>query len=170
MPFGDRSRPAPAPDADELGEIRWWRPDWRTALGSVGPGWLIALATLAALALLCGLALFAGLEAAFFLLFVRIGVFLGGAAVAVGIYVFKRAIRQRREPFCIFCGYNLTGLPDHYRCPECGRPYTPEMIEDYRRDPGWFIHRWKMREQLPPPDPTLDVPPDAPRRTSRDGT
>ena len=54
--------------------------------------------------------------------------------ISLAGYGLRRAAQARREPFCIFCGYNLTGLPDHYRCPECGRPYTWQMIEEYRAD------------------------------------
>jgi hypothetical protein len=29
---------------------------------------------------------------------------------------------QSNEPYCSHCGYNLTGLVDSSKCPECGRP------------------------------------------------
>src|SRR3954462_2260124 len=44
------------------------------------------------------------------------------AGIAIGIA--KNIIRQRTEPFCIHCGYELTTLPDNHVCPECGEPYT----------------------------------------------
>src|SRR5262249_31891301 len=88
----------------------------------------------------------------------------------VGLYVMRLALRARAEPFCIFCGYSLQGLPERYRCPECERAYTPEMIADYRRDPEWFRQRWKMQRSLPPQDAPVHVPADAPRRPSREGT
>ncbi len=91
------------------------------------------------------------------------------AGISIGGYVLKRAVQARKEPFCIFCGYNLTGLPDAYRCPECGRPYTWAEIEEYRRDPQWFIERWKARRALPPPDQPLEAKPSR-RPRSSDGT
>jgi len=94
---------------------------------------------------------------------------VGALAITLTGYVIRRAVRARREPFCIHCGYNLSGLPDNYRCPECGRPYTWRLIAEYRRDPRWFIERYKARQKLPPAGPTLPAGPSAkPRR--RDGT
>ena len=72
-------------------------------------------------------------------------------AVSLVGYVTRAALKAMKEPFCIYCGYNLTGLPDNYRCPECGRPYTHKLIEEYRKDPRWFIERWKQSRQTPPP-------------------
>ena len=103
-----------------------------------------------------------------------------GAAAAAGLvaavvvarlpfwYVFRRAAKARREPFCIFCGYNLTGLPDRYRCPECGRPYTWQLIAEYRRDPAWFRERWRLHRELPPADAPFEAGPVQRRR--KDGT
>ena len=96
-------------------------------------------------------------------------ILLIAAAISGVGYILNRAIRTRREPFCIYCGYNLTGLPDAYRCPECGRPYTWEEIEEYRRDPPWFIERWKARQALPAADPPLEAGPSQ-RGKSSDGT
>jgi len=81
----------------------------------------------------------------------------------------KRAIRSLADPFCIHCGYGLTGLPAEYNCPECGSAYTPALIEEYRRDPHWFIQRYRANSKIP----TADIPFAAgPARTppSRDGT
>jgi hypothetical protein len=81
----------------------------------------------------------------------------------------NQIIALRKEPFCIHCGYDLTGLPGGHNCPECGRHYDPAMVEEYRRDPNWFIQRYRQRHAMP----TADVPFEAgkvrsPR--SRDGT
>lgn len=149
--------------------IRWWRPGWNDVVRHVGVGWLLlAGAGLAVSLPAAALAVLGGwtfVAASFKLLVMLVGTSLG----LVG-YVMRRAIQARREPFCIFCGYSLTGLPDNYRCPECGRPYTWTQIEEYRRDPQWFIERWKARETLPPADPPIEVDASRPRRRSRDGT
>src|SRR5690348_13503520 len=42
----------------------------------------------------------------------------------------KNAIRLRKEPFCIHCGYDLTGLPDGHLCPECGIRFSWAEIDD----------------------------------------
>jgi hypothetical protein len=79
------------------------------------------------------------------------------------------SVKRRDEPFCIHCGYGLSGLPDNYQCPECGRPYTHAVIEEYRTDPAFFVQRWKSQHK----SPIADVPFAAGtvrKRRSRDGT
>jgi len=95
-----------------------------------------------------------------------------GVAVAVSLaaYVIRVAVQARTEPFCIFCGYDLTGLPDHYRCPECGRQYTWELIAEYRRDPQSFIHRWKALRKLPESYPPFAAGAVPRRHRAKDGT
>jgi len=68
--------------------------------------------------------------------------------VVVG-YAISKAVYGRKDPFCIHCGYDLSGLPDHHHCPECGLPYNWATIEEYRRDPKWFIHRWRELKNHP---------------------
>jgi hypothetical protein len=47
--------------------------------------------------------------------------------------------RMKASPrACIHCRYELTGLPDHYTCPECGRPYTFVDIDAYFEDPDSY--------------------------------
>lgn len=157
--------------AHEAGEPPWWRPDWRDAAAYVGYRWVFLLPGVLCVGLLA---------AAPFMRIVRellltgpvlkLVLFSGGVAVALAAFVVRRAVRARREPFCIHCGYNLSGLPDDYRCPECGRPYTWRVIAEYRRDPEWFIARWRAARKLPEKDSQLDVPAGAPRRRKRDGT
>jgi hypothetical protein len=82
----------------------------------------------------------------------------------------RRAAAARKEPFCIHCGYELTGLPDRGRCPECGSGYTRELIDEYRRDPAWFIQRLKAKRLQPPRDLPFAAGPSRAKRKSRDGT
>jgi hypothetical protein len=96
-------------------------------------------------------------------------------AVALPVAQIAWAVRAgaaaRKEPFCIHCGQCLTGLPPIHICPECGRPYDLAVLNDYRRDPAWFIQRWRARRDIPRPGPFVTVPPRAgPRKKTRDGT
>jgi hypothetical protein len=78
-------------------------------------------------------------------------VVLALAALAVWAWqLLNKGVRARTDLFCVHCGYSLEGLPDHHRCPECGRPYHFWVVEEYKRDPDWFIMRWKARRRLPP--------------------
>lgn len=94
------------------------------------------------------------------------------AAIPIALcgYAIRAAVRARKDPFCIHCGQCLLGLPSIHICPECGRPYDLQLCEDYRRDPQWFIQRWRMRHELPSRDAQVEVPRSSTRRKSRDGT
>lgn len=147
-------------------DVAWWRPGWRDAWQFVGWRWVFLLPTV----VLAG-SLFPPLNrlwAPLLALGIQLAVLMVAVALTLAGYVFRRAARARTEPFCIFCGYNLTGLPDHYRCPECGRPYTWRLIAEYRRDPQWFIERYRALRALPPSDQPFVA--GVRRRKSRDGT
>jgi hypothetical protein len=149
-------------------EIRWYIPSWSDTLHLMG--WRIIYFAPAAAILLFLLLLPWRLE---FLGPVLVSWKLVFIAVAIptsyAIKTAKNIIRQRTEPFCIHCGYDLSGLGDNHTCPECGEPYTFHSIEEYRRDPHWFIQRYQMHKQAPVRDvPFNALPPKRPR--SRDGT
>jgi hypothetical protein len=148
--------------------INWWKPGWQDIAASIGYRWIVVI-------VVCGLLLLGVVAGVLFaapgLLWIgfKLISLLVSVVISVAGYGIRRAVQARNEPFCIFCGYNLNGLPDHYRCPECGRAYTWEQIAEYRRDPHWFIERWKQQRQLPQADDPL-ISPSTPRRPSRDGT
>jgi len=82
----------------------------------------------------------------------------------------KTIVQHRKDPFCIHCGYTLVGLPDGHRCPECGRQFSLATIEEYRRDPHWFVKRWKMLHSgIPAADVAFNAG-TVRRKRSRDGT
>lgn len=49
-------------------------------------------------------------------------------------------------PFCLQCGYNLSGLHLPHRCPECGRYTDPE--QDATQTRTWFARRWSFVRSL----------------------
>jgi hypothetical protein len=147
--------------------ITWWRPGWHDTWRYVGWRWVLLTPSLLLL-----IFLFLPLRLYYVNLYViagKLALLMAAVALTLMGFVFRRAARARQEPFCIFCGYNLTGLPDNYRCPECGRPYTWRLIAEYRRDPQWFIERYRAMSRLPPRDEPFPAGP-VRRRRSRDGT
>lgn len=155
--------------AQPEGEVPWWRPGWRDVVGHMGYRWVFLLPGVLLLGVFVAAFFFRGLWELFVVLGFKLGPIVIGIAASMAGYVFRCAVRARSEPFCIHCGYNLTGLPDDYRCPECGRPYTWRAIDEYRRDPQWFIERYKLRKQLPASAGPFPAGPGR-RRRSRDGT
>lgn len=90
--------------------------------------------------------------------------------ILISLSAMGSAMRARPDPFCIHCGYSLQGLPDHYPCPECGRPNCLRLIDEYRRDPAWFVARCRNRLSLPSTHVPFSAGPVQSRRKSRDGT
>jgi len=133
---------------DPVDEPPWWKPTLAESLGQLGYRWIYmapaVLFVAAAIASLfyrhIGLYLFASL---------KLAILAGGIAVSLAAYGLRQVVRGRSEPFCIHCGYNLTGLPDGHQCPECGRPFKLSVIAEYRKDPQWFIQRWRENRRMP---------------------
>lgn len=133
---------------DPVEEPPWWKPSLADSLRQLGWRWifllplgLVIVAVAAAIAL-PDIAIYVFASGKLILL-------AGGIAFGLAAKGLREAIRLRKEPFCIHCGYNLTGLPDGHRCPECGRTYSWVVIAEYRKDPNWFIQRWRERRKLP---------------------
>jgi hypothetical protein len=154
-----------APDAD--GKVRWWRPGVGEIARHMGRGWWYLVPLLGLLVLSIG-AVATGLIGVIFAWGFKLWALLLGAAIASAGKAVSLATRARKEPFCIHCGYTLTGLPDHHLCPECGRPYSFNLIQQYQEDPAWFIQRWKSQRLGPPESPAIAAGPN--RVASKDGT
>jgi len=150
-------------------KIPWWRPTWRDGLRHLGWRWIFFMPIVGVIGFAVAAYWFPPLLNLIIPFGFKFMLFAGGIAISLVGYVLRQATKARPEPFCIHCGYNLTGLPDNYRCPECGRPYSWRVIDEYRRDPQWFVTRWKASHKLPENEPTLEAGP-GPRRKSRDGT
>jgi hypothetical protein len=150
-------------------DVPFWSPTWGDALAHLGWRWVLVLAPLALVAVAISAMAWSTALPAFFWLGPKIIIMILALPVTTLAIAFRTAIQRRKEPFCIHCGYGLSGLPDHHRCPECGRPFTLAMIDEYRRDPHWFIRRWRVQHVLPPADAPFSTG-TGPRRRSRDGT
>jgi len=151
-------------------DVPWWTPSWSDAARNLGWRWILFVPALFALVLLFMIPWrrdwWQALLAFWKPLFIAIALPTGAA-----VHALNTVVKNRKDPFCIHCGYGLTGLPDGHRCPECGRQFSLAMIDEYRRDPQWFVKRWKMHHaMLPTADKPFDTGPARPRRKSRDGT
>lgn len=49
-----------------------------------------------------------------------------------------RKARLLQYRMCIYCGYDLSRCSDD-RCPECGEPFTQEMLEAHWTKRGWKV-------------------------------
>lgn len=150
-------------------EPMWWRPSFADSMRYIGWRWLLVVPMLAVLVMAVAMLLFPQIFPLFAGVGIKFALTVGALAVSLCGYVYREAARGRKEPFCIHCGYNLTGLPDGGTCPECGRPYSWRVIEEYRRDPAWFIQRWRTQRMSPPTHAPFEAGPRRSKR-SRDGT
>ena len=150
-------------------ELTWWRPTWQDAVAHLGYRWVYLMPVLLLVAMFFAALFLRGIRDLLLILGFKLLLLVIAIAASLAGYVFRAAAKARGEPFCIHCGYNLTGLPDDYRCPECGRPYTWRAINEYRRDPQWFIERYYLLKHLPPPAAPFSAGPGR-RPRSRDGT
>lgn len=152
-------------------QVRWWKPTWRDAWRYLGWRWVLFLPAAGVLCLLAGMVVEPRLLRFLWFLGPKLLVMLVCLPFIAAGYALKRGVQARKEPFCIHCGYDLSGLPDHYTCPECGLPYEFKAIDEYRRDPDWFIQRYKAQQGTAPEQAPFDTgPARGPRRRSRDGT
>lgn len=150
-------------------DVPFWKPSLGDWLKHLGWRWILFLPALTILAAFVAIPWMSNPFSILFwgggkLLIVSIGIATTAASTAV-----RSAMKQRKDPFCIHCGYDLTGLTEDHLCPECGRPFELRLIDEYRRDPNWFIQRYKHRQTTP----LADVPFQAGTvrsKKSRDGT
>jgi hypothetical protein len=150
-------------------DVPFWKPDFADIVKHLGWRWILFLPAFLIIAALValpwtyqysGVLLIGGGK----LLVLGIGIAITTAGTAI-----RSAVKQRTGPFCIHCGYDLTGLEEGHLCPECGRPFSLKLIEEYRRDPHWFVQRYKNGKDGPMADEPF-IAGAVRRKKSRDGT
>lgn len=153
-------------DAYWIGDdARWYQPTWSETARLLGWRWVYCAPLLLVIA---GCIIYPQLTLRLVIYTWKLLIF----AIAIPMVAFTKAARNvvhdRQDPFCIHCGYSLLGLPDRHRCPECGQPYLHAVIEEYRRDPAFFLQRCQaLRGVRADYEPFAAGPV---RRKSRDGT
>jgi hypothetical protein len=155
-------------DAQPGEDVPWWTPSWGDVFRHLGWRWLYFLP---AICVLLGL-LVLPLRPRYwqiYLVAIKPLFFIVALPTAMAIRAMKTIVKNRKEPFCIHCGYTLLGLADGHRCPECGRRFSLATIDEYRRDPHWFVQRWKAMHVISISDGSFEAG-KIRRAKSRDGT
>jgi hypothetical protein len=138
----------------------FWLPDRIQSLKLLGWRWVFVLAGAGFFVLAGWLLFFRGRYLVLSLsgLMIKAGAFAIAGMISLWVYLRRGAVRLRKDPFCIHCGYSLVGLADGGICPECGRRYSFRVAQEYKRDPHWFMERYRNRAHVVASGGGLDVP------------
>ncbi|GJQ29339.1 MAG: hypothetical protein HBSAPP03_12230 [Phycisphaerae bacterium] len=129
----------------------WWEPGFADIARALGWRWIIiagilivflGLLTLIILSPWLGINALAGE--------IKLLIFVGAFGALVVTNVIKKLVKERKDDFCIHCGYSMVNVPEHGRCPECGRGYHQLVVQEYRKDPHFFRVRYQALRRLPP--------------------
>ncbi len=132
-------------------DVPFWRPGTGDVLRSIGWRWffIIPLAAFVLFIPLAALLQLGGPRFQFFQ-FSKLWLLAIGVIVTIVLSAVRRGVAARKGSFCIHCGYSLEGLADRGTCPECGRPYDTIVLAEFRKDPHFFMARYKAARSHPP--------------------
>jgi hypothetical protein len=147
----DQPRSALQPDFATMfdGDVPWWRPRPWDVARAIGWWWLLLVPMVLVLGGVLLGAILGVLPWSIFLVWAKIWLVMIAGIASIVIYGVRNVVKNRRDPFCIHCGYSLSGLGASGTCPECGRPYLSSLIDEYRRDPHFFAERYRSSRRLP---------------------
>lgn len=128
--------------------VQWYLPTWGERIKLMGWWNLLWIPVIAAFATLV-LSLADGIVPWAALFWLKVWIAVVALPLGIAIRQAAAALRKRRDPFCIHCGYSLVGRPDGTPCPECGGATSEALCREYQRDPHWFIQRWDARHRTP---------------------
>ncbi|GMV25608.1 MAG: hypothetical protein AMXMBFR58_16390 [Phycisphaerae bacterium] len=150
--------PAPPLDALSLefvtfdGDVPFWRPGVTDILRGIGWFWLLLFPALALVVLIPASPLIfwrGGLLAQSIGWTYKLWILAVGVVITIVVRSVRRGVQVRKDLFCIHCGYSLDGLAESGSCPECGRPYLLSVAREYKKDPGFFVTRYKASRKVP---------------------
>ncbi|CAN5703050.1 hypothetical protein BH11PLA1_BH11PLA1_08690 [soil metagenome] len=106
------------------GNVPFWRPGFLRLMGTLGWRWIFFFPSALTVIALPLAMIFYNLWVAALFGFAKLWVFALGVTLSCIFWAIRNGVRTRRDPFCIHCGYSLTGAQPAGSCPECGRPYV----------------------------------------------
>jgi hypothetical protein len=138
-------------------ETPWWRPGAADIAKTIGWRWVIVLPLTALVIALPMLAVMAPTRVQPQLISSEIKILslsIGGV-VSIVMWAIRNVVKERKDEFCIHCGYCVEGLGESGQCPECGRSFHLKLIAEYKKDPHFFVDRWRALRDAPKATPFL---------------
>ena len=135
----------------------WWRPGFADIARTIGWRWIILL-PLGALIVGAPFMLFmmpAQLSGNLLGTEIKLLMLAIGGLISIVLWAMKNVVRSRKDDFCIHCGYSVVGLGEEGHCPECGRHFSLLLIREFKKDPHFFVDRWRALKDAPKTEPFL---------------